>query len=177
MPDAPETPEAPEPVEEQAGQQDTPAGETPDDTKPKAQDGLKADLAKEREKRHAAETATTDTQAKLDAVLAALGLGEQNDDPAKAAEQYKAQAETAEAKLAVFTACPPGVDAAALLDSQAFLASLKDAPGDLAEHITQYAEANPRFKLAPSNGGARDAADRGRPPAPQKSMDDWIRGS
>jgi len=167
--------QAEEAQQEAADQADQPA---PEDSHETPDTDWKAEARKWEDRSKSNHKDLADTKAKLDAVLTALGLGDNTpDDPAKAAEQYKTQAQTAEQKLAVFTATPAGVDAHALLDSQAFLGSLADVPADkLADHITAYAEANPRFKLAPANAGARDAAQRGSTPAAQKSMDDWLRG-
>jgi len=110
---------------------------------------------------------------KLAAITQALGLGETVEDPAKAAEQYKAAATLAEQKLNVYQATPAGVDANALLDSQTFLSSL-DGVQDLAAHITQFVEANPRFKTG-TPAGARDAAQRGQQATPALGFNEWIR--
>lgn len=122
-------------------------------------------------------TTVQDLQGKLDGILTALGLGDKQEDPAKAVEQYKAQATAAEQRLAVFTSTPAGVDVNALLDSQAFVKSLDGVDADrFGEHITAFVEANPRFKTVPTAAGARDAAQRGTTPAPVASMDDFLRG-
>lgn len=161
-------------------EQPTPStGETPDDSGRGSKDAVLADLARERDKRQAAEKATADAAAKLDAVLAALGLGETKEDPATAAQQARDAQRTAEARLAVYTHAPDGLNPKALLDSVTVTTGLASIdPADeqaITAYLAQYAN-DPRFRLTPAGAGASDAGATNHSPGTGPSMDDWIRG-
>lgn len=102
-------------------------------------------------KHNAAEQARTELAQQIGK---ALGLVADNEpvDPAKLTEQLTAsQSETKQARLelAVWRAAGDSADAAALLDSRAFLASVQNVdPSDgsaISEAITQAVTANPRL--------------------------------
>ena len=151
-----------------------PATPTPTEPAPPAQDkqaagskdAVLADLASERDRRQAAEQASKTTADKLQAVLAALGLGtdgETQQDPAKQAETFKQQVAERDRQLAVLRNAPADADAQALLDSRSFLAALAnidpDDPAAVTASIAGFIEANPRFSRTPAtNPGARDLA-------------------
>jgi hypothetical protein len=160
---------------------------TPDDGKG-GKDAILADLAKERDKRQALETTVTDMQTKqqeqMDALAKALGLKADDapPDPTKLAEQItaeqskttdaEARATSAERQLAVFKAAPAlDANAVTLLDSTAFLDSIKDvdhADTDaLGEAIKKAVERDDRFKATPPTpafpGGPRTPGARPEP--------------
>lgn len=140
-----------------------------------------ADLAAERDRRQAAETAAGETAAKLEAVLSALGLKPGPDtDPATEAEKWRQQARDASLRLAVHQHAPAGVDVAALLDSRTFAATLTDLDPDnvdaIAKAVTGFVDTNPRFRTSPAAGAARDAAAGGSHKPATPTMDDWLRG-
>ena len=150
-----------------------PATPTPTEPAPPAQDkqaagskdAVLADLASERDRRQAAEQASKTTADKLQAVLAALGLGADGEtqDPAKQAETFKQQVAERDRQLAVLRNAPADADAQALLDSRSFLAALAnidpDDPAAVTASIAGFIEANPRFSRTPAtNPGARDLA-------------------
>lgn len=136
------------------------------------------DLAKERRERQAAQTLAQENDAKLTAVLTALGIKTEADevDPAQLATDLKAK----DAELAVLRAGNGIADVDALLDSRAFTNTLGDIdPSDrdaVKAHITEYVTANPRFAVAPQKAqGVRDAAAGSeRQTAPEG---DWIRNA
>ena len=142
-----------------------------------------ADLATERDKRQSLEQQFTSLK---DGLAQALGLGQQADvTPEKLAEQLtSAQSEAAQARaeLAVFRSVPDGVDAQALLDSRAFSQALAkvDAtdPAAIAGAVTQFVEANPRFKTTTPlrSPGSKDAGAGGKSAAGFTTMDDLLRG-
>lgn len=101
----------------------------------------------------------TQAATKLAAVLSALGLSEQQEDPAAAAERYKAEAR--EAKILSVVALNSGnADPARLLDSTAFRQRIAGVdPSDTAaikQAIEATVEANPwlaKEATAPSGWG------------------------
>ena len=125
------------------------------------------DLAKERRERQAAQTLAQQSDAKLTAVLTALGINTEGDkvDPDQLATDLQAQ----RAENAVLRAGNGIADVDALLDSRAFTDSLRDIDSSdrdaVKAHITEYVTANPRFAVAPQAHGVRDAA-AGADPAP-----------
>lgn len=134
-----------------------------------------ADLAKERDARQA-------LAAQLDqlknGLATALGISQQTEvTPEQLTEQLTAaqkQAKTAETRLAVYQATPAGVDADALLDSQAFNKLITDTtPENLPEVIADFVKTNPRFHAA-TNTAARDA-NAASDTAETFSMNDWLR--
>lgn len=167
------------PVEDQTPT--TPANDAESDENPDAA-GSKAkvleDLAKERRDRKAAQTLAQENDAKLTAVLTALGINTESDkvDPDKLATDLQTQ----RAENAVLRAGNGIADVDALLDSRAFTDSLRDIDSSdrdaVKAHITEYVTANPRFAVAPPKAqGVRDAAaGTDRQPAPEG---DWIRNA
>lgn len=169
-PPAPPTPPADPPVD-------------PDDGKG-GKDAILADLAKERDKRQALEQTVSEMQtaqqAQMDAFAKALGLKPEDApaDPAELAKQVTAEqgkTANAERQLAVFKlAADPevGANAAALLDSSSFLASIAEIdPTDetkLTEAITAAIEKNPIFK-ASQTPSAPPFPGGPRPPAPTRA--------
>ena len=142
-----------------------------------------ADLATERDKRQSLEQQFTSLK---DGLAQALGLGQQAEvTPEQLAEQLTtAQSEATQARteLAVFRSVPDGVDAQALLDSRAFsqvIAKIDAAdPGAIAGAVTQFVEANPRFKTATTlrSPGSKDAGAGGANASGFTTMDDLLRG-
>lgn len=119
------------------------------------------DLAKERRERQAAQTLAQQSDAKLTAVLTALGINTEGDkvDPDQLATDLQAQ----RAENAVLRAGNGIADVDALLDSRKFTDSLRDIDSSdrdaVKAHITEYVTANPRFAVAtPKPQGVRDAA-------------------
>jgi hypothetical protein len=101
----------------------------------------------------------------LDAMAAALGFGEEAEDPATIAERAKAERDQLDAELrslrleraAERAARQAGADVDALLDSRTFakrLAGLDPAADDFSEAlvdaVTQALETNPRLKASPA---------------------------
>ena len=176
----------------EAGEQPTSAEQTPqnDAQQPETGQGddykgagskaaLQADLIEERGKRQALAQQLDQFKAGL---AQALGIEEAKATPEQLAEQLTAaQAETATARvqLAIYQAAPAGVDVSALLDSQAFTASLaKIDPADtaaIATAVTDFVAANPRFRTTSPAAGSRDAS-AGTPSGGGFDMDRWIRG-
>jgi hypothetical protein len=150
-------------------------------------DALKADLAAERQKRHAAEAAATAAKTaadqQLEAFKKALGLSEgQTPEQLKAAaDAAKGTATAAQAQLQVFKlAKAAGGDADALLDSASFLASLSaiDAndPAAVTAAIKAAVENNKNLayqKVAP--GGSRDAGQGAGGGSQQPTISDALR--
>ena len=151
-------------------------GENPDAAGSKAK--VLEDLAKERRDRQAAQTLAQENDAKLTAVLTALGINTDGDkvDPDQLGRDLAAQ----RAENAVLRAGNGIADVDALLDSRAFTDSLRDIDSSdrdaVKAHITEYVTANPRFAVAPQKAqGVRDAAaGADRQPA---SEGDWIRNA
>ena len=118
------------------------------------------DLAKERRERQAAQTLAQQSDAKLTAVLTALGINTEGDkvDPDQLATYLASQ----RAENAVLRAGNGIADVDALLDSRAFTDSLRDIDSSdrdaVKAHITEYVTANPRFAVASQAHGVRDAA-------------------
>lgn len=128
-------------------------------------DAILADLAKERDKRQALETTVSEMQTahqqQMDALAKALGLKKDDDtppDPDALASEIATErnnARTANLQLAVFKAAAQHeANAARLLDSATFLASLKDVdPTDadaVGAAIKTAVEADPVFKSTPA---------------------------
>jgi hypothetical protein len=145
------------------------------------------ELAQERQKRHAAETAAQTAQAaataQIETLKKALGLseGQTPEQLAAAAQAAQSTASEAVAQLAVFKLAPDaGGNAAALLDSASFLATLKtiDATNEDAVKaaIAAAVEKNKTLaaqKVAP--GGSRDAAQGSGAGTSKPSMNELIR--
>lgn len=118
------------------------------------------DLAKERRERQAAQSLAQQSDAKLTAVLTALGINTEGDkvDPDQLATDLAAQ----RAENAVLRAGNGIADVDALLDSRNFTDSLRDIDSSdrdaVKAHITEYVTANPRFAVASQAHGVRDAA-------------------
>lgn len=118
------------------------------------------DLAKERRERQAAQTLAQESDAKLTAVLTALGINTEGDkvDPDQLSTDLQAQ----RAENAVLRAGNGIADVDALLDSRKFTDSLRDIDSSdrdaVKAHITEYVTANPRFAVASQAHGVRDAA-------------------
>ena len=155
--------------------------QTQDDAGAGGKTQILADLATERDKRQSLEQQFTSLK---DGLAQALGLGQQADvTPEELAEQLtSAQSEAAQARaeLAVFRSVPDGVDAQALLDSRAFSQTLAkvDAtdPAAIAGAVTQFVEANPRFKTTPLRSPGSKDAGAGGTHAAGFTMDDLLRG-
>lgn len=163
-------PHAPqEPQEPQDGPKDDGRG---------GKDQILADLAAERDKRQELEAQFSGFR---DAFAKALGLdkGEQLTPEQLTAQvtEQTGRADAAERQLAVFRALPATVDKDALLDSTAFQKAISDVtPDKVAETVTSFVDDHPRFLRTNPGAGASDAG-AANPPAPAKSMDDWIRGN
>lgn len=153
------------------------------------QDALKADLAKERTRRHEMEAqlkALTEGQTKqLDAFKAALGLKpEETTTEQLQATLQKQQAEhqAAMTQLTVHQlATAAGADPVALLDSRSFLESISklqptDAAG-IAAAITAATEKNSQLLAVKPGAGTRDAAQGGGAGGTKPSMSDLIRAA
>lgn len=170
-----------------------PADPKTSDTGPKGgADALRADLASERDKRQGLESQVqqlqTTQQQQMDAIAKALGLKKDDEpvDPEKLTADVsaaQADARAARQQLAVYQAAATlEANAAELLDSTSFLASIKDVdPNDAAAvsaAIKTAVDSNAKFKLnaapptAPSFGGGP------RTPAPTKAgtLDDAVVG-
>ena len=165
-----------------AVESETPNEQPNDDAGAGGKTQILADLATERDKRQSLEQQFTSLK---DGLAQALGLGQQADvTPEELAEQLSsAQSEAAQARaeLAVFRSAPDGVDAQALLDSRAFSQALAkvDAtdPSAIAGAVTQFVEANPRFKTTPLRSpGSKDASAGGANASGFTTMDDLLRG-
>lgn len=151
-----------ETVETEVEQEPTEATETAQDDQGKGgKAAVLADLAAERDKRQAAETAAQETSTKLEQVLTALGIKTEKDtdlDPEKLATDLSSQ----RAENAVLRAGHGIADVDALLDSRKFTDSLRDINSSdrdaVKAHITEYVTANPRFAVTTQAHGARDAA-------------------
>lgn len=164
-----------------AGGETPPAGEKPPGYVPVAE------VATERQKRHAAEAAAAQAQAaaaaQLESFKKALGLSEgQTPEQLQAAAATAQQtAKEAQAKLSVFQlAKDAGGDAHALLDSASFLNSIKTIdPADnaaMTAAIKAAVESNNNLALrrvAP--GGSHDAGQGGGGGASQPTISDAIR--
>ena len=177
-----------EPTAEPGDKPETGTTPTPADIAPKPQDkpetgspdiaGLRSALDKEREN---AKAARAEFGAFKDAFAKALGIdGEKSLTPEQLTAQVTEQtsrAEKAERLLAVTRAMPATVDSDALLDSSAFQKAISGVePDKVAETVTSFVEQHPRFLRTNPGAGASDAGAT-NPPAPAKSMDDWIRGN
>lgn len=170
--------EQPDDAAQQAPTPETPQLEKGADEGKGSKDAVLADLARERDKRQNLEAQFNGFK---DAFAKALGLDK---DEQLTPEQLTAQvteqtsrAEKAERLLAVTRAMPATVDSDALLDSSAFQKAIADVPADkVAETVTSFVEQHPRFLRTNPGAGASDAGAT-NPPAPAKSMDDWIRGN
>jgi len=144
-------------------------------------EALKTELAGERDARQAAEARATESAAKLDAVLTALGLKTTaTDDPAKVATEAQAANRAAQLELAAVRNAPKGTDIVELLDSRRFvdgLATLDPANGAaVAAYITKYMTDNPTTGVRYA-GGAGDVRAQGDPAGGSaKTFDDLIRG-
>lgn len=157
---APQDDENTEPVEQTTTEpvNDDQEGENPDAAGSKAK--VLEDLAKERRDRKAAQTLAQENDAKLTAVLTALGINTDGDkvDPDKLATDLQSQ----RAENAVLRAGNGIADVDALLDSRSFTDSLRDIDSSdrdaVKAHITEYVTANPRFAVATQAHGVRDAA-------------------
>lgn len=152
-------------------------------------EALKADLAAERQKRHAAEAAAAEAkrlaEEQLENFKKALGLSEgQTPEQLKAAaEAAKGTATAAQAQLSVYRlAKSAGGDPDALLDSASFLQSIATIdPTDAAAMtaaIKAAVENNKALalqKVAPS--GSRDASQGAGNGTAQPTMSDLIRAA
>lgn len=130
-------------------------------------DAVLADLAKERDKRQQLEKTVSEMQTahqqQMDALAVALGVKKNDTPPDPAAlaseiEAEKANARAANLQLAVFKVAPTlEANATRLLDSSAFLASIKDVdPSDseaLSKAIKTAVDADEVFKAAPAAPG------------------------
>lgn len=153
-------------------------------------DAILADLAKERDKRQALETQVSEMQTahqqQMDALAVALGVKKDDTPPdptALTAEiaTEKANARAANLQLAVFKAAPAlEANAARLLDSSTFLASIKDIdPTDteaLSKAITTALDTDDVFKAAPAATGTPPfpGGPRPNPPARAGSLGEAI---
>lgn len=159
-------------------QQDLPDAQSQPDEGKGSKEAVLADLARERDKRQKLEKSSAKTSAKLEAVLSALGLNDQQEDPAKAAQQARDAQRAAETKLAVFMHAPAGVDPKALLDSVAVTRGLADIDTSdenaVTDYLARYSD-DPRFRTTQPGAGASDAGAT-NPPATSQSMDAWLRG-
>lgn len=149
-------------------------------------DALRADLAKERQQRHALEQQLKTTNEALEQLKAGLGqaLGVQPaatpEQLQQQAQQVQAQQQTAMTQLAVYQLSPgAGADPVKLMDSASFLNSIKDLqPTDHAGITAAIKAAVERNKsLAPSHvgAGANDAGAGGSGGSQKPSMTDLIR--
>lgn len=175
----PETSEKPETgTTEETSQQQATASEKPTETSDEgkgSKQAVLADLAKERDARQALAAQLDQLKTGL---ASALGISQQTEvTPEQLTEQLtqaQKQAKTAETRLAVYQATPAGVDADALLDSQAFNKLITDTtPENLPEVIADFVKTNPRFHAA-TNTAARDA-NAASDTAETFSMNDWLR--
>jgi hypothetical protein len=172
------------------GQQQAPTtGATNDDAgRAGGPEALKADLATERQKRHALEAQVAQIQQQntqqLEALKTALGLGEnQTPEQIKAAataaqnELKSAQAQVSVARLAG----KGGANLTALLDSRTFLNSLSqiDSSNDDAvlTAIKAAVQSNPALAAQRVGAGANDAGAGGGGGAQQPTMSDLIRAA
>ena len=90
--------------------------------------------------------------------------------------EQTSRADTLERQLALERSLPATVDKDALLDSTAFQKAISGVdPDKVAETVTSFVDQHPRFLRTNPGAGASDAGAT-NPPAPAKSMDDWIRG-
>lgn len=154
--------------EQPATQENAPTGGPDEPGEPGEQgrgskDAILADLARERDKRQAAESAATDTAAKLDAVLTALGLNGDSHQTTPDVDQLTADLARERAETAVLRAGHGIADVDALLDSRAFTSTLADVDttdrAAVKAHVEQYVQDQPRFALAHQTpAGVRDAA-------------------
>ena len=151
-PAAPAAPQAPAPAEPTTwdGKVETlPQG---------AQDLIKQLRTENAAKRTAAKAADDDANAKIAAALKALGIDTTTEDPIEAAKQAKAERDTqastaraAKVELAIYkSAAKAGADPDALLDSNTFLASIKELdPSDakaVEAAIKAALDTNPKLK-------------------------------
>jgi hypothetical protein len=150
----------------------------------------RSEAAKHRTEKQTAAQEAQAAKAQRDAILKAAGLkpdgSEAEPDPAALAaqiEQAQAIAWTSQVELNVFrTAAENGLNAAALLDSRAFIDSLDsfteadlsspEFGQQLAAHIKKYGEQHPQFKAspqttAPPRAGTDRAAGSGGSPTRQ----------
>ena len=131
-------------------------------------DALKADLAKERDKRQALETQVAELGQFRDGLAKLFGAKPDELTPEQLQAKLTAaeQASAAQAKqLAVYGSAPAGVDVKALLDSHAFLTALDGAenkPEAISKVVTDFLRDNPRFSTA-SPAAWRDANASGTP--------------
>lgn len=154
------------------------------------------EAAKHRTDKQAAVQATAAEQAKLTAVLKALGLkadGTEDTDPSKLTEQvaqYQAVAWENAVKFDVFRMAPAlGFDADTLLDSNSFLNTLEDLVDEdpsggefrtkLEKHVKDFVAKNPKFKATSAGTPARSGGDMppGQPGTPRdrpKSLMDAV---
>jgi hypothetical protein len=170
------------------GQQSADAKNTDDAGRAGGPEALKADLATERQKRHALEAQVAQIQQQntqqLEALKTALGLGEnQTPEQIKAAataaqnELKAAQAQVSVARLAG----KGGANLTALLDSRTFLNSLSqiDSSNDDAvlTAIKAAVQSNPALAAQRVGAGANDAGAGGGGGAQQPTMSDLIRAA
>ncbi|GAA2178541.1 hypothetical protein GCM10009785_01520 [Brooklawnia cerclae] len=137
-----------------------------------AQDIIKSLRTENAAKRTAAKGAEDAANAKITAALKALGIEDAGtDDPVKLAEQAqkerdaeKAASRSAQLQLAVYKAAGQhGADPDALLDSNSFLASVKELDSTdakaIGEAIKKAVAANPKLKTSLQAGAGQTGAD------------------
>ena len=167
-----------------AGQQGAnPAGAPAEPPKASDPAALRADLAGERDKRQAAETARKASDDKLAAVLTALGIGGEGaaqQTPEQIAQAAQASEKAARLELAAVRSAPPNVNVSALLDSKAFsatLGALDPANGAAIQAaIVEFVKDKPQYLTVRYGAGTGDAAAAGDPGTGTRTMDDLIRG-
>ncbi len=162
---------------------------TDDANRAGGQDALKADLAKEREKRHALETKLTEIQTaqttQLEAFKTALGLKAEQVTPEQLQATLAEQQQAHQAAMTQVTvhqlAAAAGANPAALLDSLSFRESIKTlAPTDTASisaAITAALAGNTTLAAVKPGAGTRDAAQGGGSGAEKPSMSDLLRAA
>lgn len=170
------------------GQQQTPPPPADDAGRAGGPEALKADLAKERQQRHALEAQVAQIQQQntqqLEALKTALGLSEnQTPEQIKAAataaqnELKSAQAQVSVARLAG----KGGANLTALLDSRTFLNSLSqiDSANDDAvlTAIKAAVQSNPALAAQRVGAGANDAGAGGGGGNVKPSMSEIIRAA
>lgn len=170
--------EQPDDAAQQAPNPETSQPEKGADEGKGSKDAVLADLAKVRAKNHQLEGQFS---AFKDAFAKALGLDSEKpltpEELTSKVSEQTSRAEKAERLLAVTRAMPATVDSDALLDSSAFQKAISGVePDKVAETVTSFVEQHPRFLRTNPGAGASDAGAT-NPPAPAKSMDDWIRGN
>lgn len=148
-----------------------------------------ADLAEERQKRHALETTVTQQGQQLKDFLEGIGkaLGIKSDevDPAQlqaSLAEAQQSARDNQVLLGVYAAAHTlQADPTKIMDSVRVRDQLKGVdPSDqakIASVIAEAVNANPHFKLTPTGAGAGDAGAGGDTRTPAQSMNDWIRSA